>query len=169
MAFAAITVRTERIVPSLGKLQISFRGDQTFGDSPKGRPNAADIERCVQVSPENLPVPRRVAIGSSNLGHEEEIGFAEICGEFLDRAAEASTRLLRHVLERIETKPVAVGKCDPVFVAACQVIEGLRPVEVDVPQFDKIGAAEFRVWVVDISSSQIARSGPRVVIILLQL
>ena len=110
-------------------------------------------------NPEGVP-DLRDKIAAGNLPDEQKIALAEIGREFLDGAAEAARLVEGDVLEGVDAETVAIGQRDPVLVAARQVGERRRALQVEIAQVVEVGALVLGVGVVDGAGAQVARAGP---------
>ena len=73
------------------------------------------------------------------------------------------------MLQRIHAKAVAVGQCDPVFVASRDVVQCSCAVVVDVAIANEISTTHFRVRVADVACAEIALAGAAVIFVALKL
>ena len=56
-------------------------------------------------------------VAAGHLTDQQEVPFAEIGRELLDRTAEVAGLLERYVLDGVDPEPVAIGQGNPVLVA----------------------------------------------------
>jgi hypothetical protein len=72
------------------------------------------------------------------------------------------------MLQRIHAKAVAVGQCDPVFVASRDVVQRGCAIVVDVAIANEISATHFRVRVIDVACPEIALASATVIFVALK-
>ncbi|HTF70445.1 MAG TPA: hypothetical protein VK638_47995, partial [Edaphobacter sp.] len=118
---------------------------------------------------QDLEVKVGVVVATGNYADEEEIGFTQAGGKFLDRAAQIPATLLINVLQGIDPKSVTVGERNPVFVTAGDINENTGLVVIDIAIADKIGASKLGMRIVDIAGAEVTLTGSRVAIIRPQL
>ena len=165
---AELAVRAQIVGAHAHEIEIRGGTLQPLGDGVQHAAHVADVERGIQVEADHAPVLRGIGIRARHLAEQEEIGLAQVGGKLLDRAAEVAAGLGRHVLQRIEPEPVAVGERDPVLVAARQVRQRVAAVEVEVAKVEEVGAAKRRVLVVEVAA-KVHAAGARVALVALQL
>ena len=161
-------MRTERVQPRFDDAEIGGGRRQAFGHCGEGWSYLADVKRGIEVAAQHLQVAVGIGVRPRHLGQQKELRLAQIRGELLDGPAKVTSRLLIHVFQRVDPEPIAVGQCDPVLVAAADIVERGRAVVVDVSVTDEVGPAELGVGVIDAASAQISLPRPGVVLIGLQ-
>ena len=119
---AKIAVRAHLRVARIEAAKVRLRVRQAFGDVLEGGPHVTDVERSVQVAPEDVEEPVLSEIAARYFADQQEIGLSQIRREFLDRAAEVAPLLERHMLQRINAEAVAVAQRDPILVTIGEVV-----------------------------------------------
>ena len=112
---AQIAVRSERRRPSLETAEVASRVGQSAGKITKCEPAATDVQRGIEVPADRVEVAAGKVI-VRDLADQEEIPFAEVGGELLDRPAEVPRLFIAHVLNGVDAETVAIGQCDPIHV-----------------------------------------------------
>src|SRR3954447_11106702 len=73
------------------------------------------------------------------------------------------------MLQCVDAEAIAIGQRYPVFIAAREIIERRRAIEVDVAEPDEVGAAKLRVRIFQAACRETALSGAGVAVFVLQL
>src|SRR5499427_6958387 len=127
-------VRSHHGMARVETVEIPAGRVETFGDSVQAHSHLADVERRVQVHPDDVQVAVFVVIAARDLADQEKIAFAQVRGVLLDRAAKSVRLVEAYVLERVDSEAVAVSQRHPVLVTAREVAERPPAIQLEVAQ-----------------------------------
>jgi hypothetical protein len=150
-------------------VEVGARRGEPFGHVDQRESRLADVERGVELRLQHVEVAVFRRVASRHFPDEEEVVFAEIGGELLERPAKSARLRQRDVFQRVEAKAVDVRERDPVLETSRQIVEQSGVVEVEIAQREKVAALVLRVGIVDVPRFQTPRAGAGVAIRIMQL
>src|SRR5262245_28442130 len=156
-------VRSHHGVARIEAVEIPAGRVETFGDAVQAHSHLADVERRIQVHPDDVQVAVFVVIAARDLPDQEEIAFAQVSGVLLNRAAKFVRLVEAYMLERVDAEAVAIGQRYPVLVTAREVAERPTAIQLEVAQVEKVRPPVFGLRIVQVARAEIARASPRVI------
>src|SRR5262245_3901886 len=160
-------MRAEVVIPYAGKIEIGAWCDEALGHAVQRTADSTNIQRRVQILTQDTTIFFGVVVGTRDLSDEEKVRFAKIPGELLDRSTEVPPHRLRHMLQCVQPKTIAIRKREPVLITASEIVQRFGSIEIEIAKVEEVRSAKRRVLIIE-AAAKVHSTGARVIVVRLK-